>query len=108
MPIRKMARIWAEGFDANSLLAVGGAMMRFDPLPKLASIRSKVLFVLSRTDAHFPPSIAPGVMAALAEAGVDARYFEIDSEHGHLASGLDAAKWEPTLRRFLSELQTVT
>ena len=82
--------------------------MRFDPRPKLGSIRSKDLFVLSRTDAHFPPSIAPGVMAALKEAGVDARYFEIDSEHGHLASGLDAAKWEPTLRRFLSELQTVT
>jgi len=106
--IRKMAQIWAEGFDANSLLALGGAMMRFDPRPKLASIRSKVLFVLSRTDAHFPPSIAAGVMAALEEAGVDARYFEIDSKHGHLASGLDAAKWEPILRRFLSELQTAT
>ena len=103
-----MARIWAEGFDANSLLALGGAMMRFDPRPKHASIRSKVLFVLSRTDAHFPPSIAPGVMAAVEEAGVDARYFEIDSEHGHLASGLDAAKWESILRRFLSELQTAT
>jgi homoserine O-acetyltransferase len=63
--IRKMARIWAEGFDANSLLVLGGAMMRFDPRPKLASIRSKVFFALSRTDAHFPPSIAPGVMAAL-------------------------------------------
>jgi homoserine O-acetyltransferase len=47
-------------------------------------------------------------MAALEEAGVDARYFEIDSKHGHLASGLDAAKWEPILRRFLSELQTAT
>ena len=103
-----MARIWAEGFDANSLLALGGAMMRFDPRPKHASIRSKVLFVLSRTDAHFPPSIAPGVMAAVEEAGVDARYFEIDSEHGHLASGLDAAKWEPILRHFLAELQTAT
>jgi homoserine O-acetyltransferase len=47
-------------------------------------------------------------MAAVEEAGVDARYFEIDSEHGHLASGLDAAKWEPILRRFLSEIQTAT
>ena len=62
----------------HGYLVYDGAMMRFDPRPKLASIRSKVLFVLSRTDAHFPPSIAPGVMAALEEAGVDARYFEID------------------------------
>jgi homoserine O-acetyltransferase len=70
-------------------------MTRFDPGPKLASIRSKVLFVLSRTDEHFPPSITPGVMASLEAAGVDARYFEIDSEHGHLASGLVADKWGP-------------
>jgi len=91
--IRGIARIWGETFDANSLLALGGAMMRFNPIPRLASIRAKVLFVLSRTDEHYPPSIAPGVMAALQSAGVDARYFEIDSEHGHLASGIDAAKW---------------
>jgi homoserine O-acetyltransferase/O-succinyltransferase len=43
-------------------------------------------------------------MKALTQAGVDARYFEIDSPHGHLASGTDAAKWEPALRAFLSEI----
>jgi homoserine O-acetyltransferase/O-succinyltransferase len=99
--VRNMPRIWAEGFDANSLLALGGAMMRFDPRPKLASIRSKVLFVLSRTKTRIS-------RWHLEEVGVDARYFGIDSEHGHLASGLDAAKWEPILKRFLSELQTAT
>jgi len=60
-----------------------------------------VLYVLSRTDALFPPSLAPGVIGSLRQAGVEASYFEIDSEHGHLASGADAAKWAPALREFM-------
>jgi len=63
-----------------------------------------VLYVLSRTDVLFPPSIAPGVMARLAAVGVDATYVEIDSDFGHLASGADAAKWTPALRAFLGRL----
>ena len=54
-----------------------------------------MLYVLSRTDQLFPPSIAPAVMQQLQAAGVDARYFEIDSELGHMASGHDARKWAP-------------
>jgi homoserine O-acetyltransferase len=65
-----------------------------------------VLYVLSRTDALYPPSLAPGVMRQLADAGVDATYFEIDSDHGHLASGADAEKWAPALRAFMSKLET--
>jgi homoserine O-acetyltransferase len=43
-------------------------------------------------------------MRDLAIAGVDARYFEIDSDLGHSASGLEHAKWSPVLRRFLDLL----
>ena len=43
-------------------------------------------------------------MKALKDAGVDARYFEIDSEFGHVASGSDWAKWAPALREFLAPL----
>jgi homoserine O-acetyltransferase/O-succinyltransferase len=60
--------------------------------------------VRCRTDRLFPPSIAPAVMRDLAIAGVDARYFEIDSDLGHSASGLEHAKWSPVLRRFLEPL----
>ncbi|MEQ8397541.1 alpha/beta fold hydrolase [Thalassobaculum sp.] len=102
--IRRMARDWAEQADGHSLLVLGRAMNRYDVRPDLARIKAKLLYVLSRTDALFPPTLAPGVMQALADAGVDAIYEEIDSEHGHLASGSDAAKWEPALRRFLAEL----
>jgi homoserine acetyltransferase len=66
----------------------------------------KVLYVLSRSDVLFPPSRAPEVLAALRDAGVDARYVEIDSEYGHLASGADAAKWAPALRSFIRELSS--
>ena len=60
--------------------------------------------MLSRTDKLFPPSIAPGVMDGLAKAGVQAKYVEIDSDFGHLASGPEWAKWGPALREFISSL----
>ena len=43
--------------------------------------------LLRLVEGSFPVSIAPEVMRALAAAGVEARYFEIDSELGHSASG---------------------
>ena len=67
--------------------------------------RAKVLYVLSRTDKIFPPSIAPGVMDKLTRAGVDAKYFEIDTELGHSASGPEWAKWGPTLKDFIAGLE---
>jgi len=43
-------------------------------------------------------------MQALNEAGVEARYFEIDSDLGHSSSGPEHAKWSPVLREFLAPL----
>jgi len=102
--ITRQARAWAEAFDGNSMIALGRAMDSYDVTPDLKKIKAKVLFVISRTDAYFPPSLEKEVMPALKAAGVDAQYFEIDSEHGHLASGTDAAKWAPALDRFLKSL----
>jgi homoserine O-acetyltransferase len=44
-------------------------------------------------------------MAKLKAAGVEADYFEIDSDFGHSASGLDAAKWAPRLKAFMATLE---
>jgi homoserine O-acetyltransferase len=44
-------------------------------------------------------------MDKLASAGVQAQYFEIDSEFGHQASGPEWAKWAPALRTFLEKLE---
>ena len=70
----------------------------------ISKFKARVLYVLSRTDVLFPPSLAPDLMAQFAAAGVEASYFEIDSEHGHLAAGTDWAKWAPTLRAFMDRL----
>jgi homoserine O-acetyltransferase len=102
--IRALATNWAKNWDANSLLILRRALLGFDTRPDFAKIKAKVLYVLCRTDALFPPKIAPGVMQALETAGVEARYFEIDSELGHTSSGPEHAKWSPVLREFLAPL----
>jgi len=104
--LHRIAAGWADVFDANSLFILGRALESFDVTSQLAKIKVPVLYVLSRTDALFPPSLAPGVMRDLKNAGVDATYFEIDSDHGHLASGADADKWAPALRSFMTKLET--
>ena len=102
--IRDLARQWAQNWDANSLIILRRALLGFDTVPEFGRIKAKVLYVLCRTDALFPPAIAPEVMQALAAAGVEARYFEIDSDLGHTSSGPEHAKWSPVLREFLEPL----
>ncbi|HEX3758956.1 MAG TPA: alpha/beta fold hydrolase [Kofleriaceae bacterium] len=102
--LRAIARRWAEVFDPHALFVLGDAANEFDATPELARLRARVLFVLSTTDALFPPAIAPPVMAALHAAGVEATYEELDSPYGHMAPGLDAAKWAPALARLMASV----
>jgi homoserine O-acetyltransferase len=104
--IRAQAEGWARNWDANSLVILRRATIGFDTVKDFGKIRAKLLYVLCRTDKLFPPSLVPEVMPALAAAGVAARYFEIDSEMGHLASGPEHAKWSPALREFLAPLMS--
>jgi homoserine O-acetyltransferase/O-succinyltransferase len=103
--IRELSVKWAGEFDPNSLVTLRKASVRFDAASNFGKIRARVLYVLSRTDKLFPPAIAPGVMDKLAGAGVQAQYFEIDTEFGHQASGPEWAKWAPALRTFLEKLE---
>ncbi|MBS0524794.1 MAG: alpha/beta fold hydrolase [Proteobacteria bacterium] len=104
--IRKRAETWSKVFDGNSLVTLRRASVRFDAEKDMAKIKAKVLYVLSRTDKVFPPKVlATAVMAKLEAAGVTADYYEIDSDFGHSASGLDAAKWAPRLRTFMAGLE---
>jgi len=63
-------------WDANSLIILRRALLGFDTRPDFARIKAKVLYILCRTDALFPPKIAPDVIKALTVAGVEARYFD--------------------------------
>lgn len=102
--IVKAATPWVNAFDGNSMVVLRRALEGFDTTKDFNKIKAKVFYVISRTDNLFPPKIAPDVMAKLKAAGVDARYFEIDSELGHLASGPEGDKWGPPLREFLAPL----
>ena len=103
--VARRALTWAKVFDGNSLVTLRKASVKFDAAKDFNKMKAKVLYVLSRTDKVFPPSIAPDVMAQLKAAKVDADYFEIDSEFGHSASGLDAAKWALRLKAFMVGLE---
>ena len=103
--LRRIASTWADTFDANSLFILAQALMRYGIQNDYAKIRVPVLYVLSTTDVLYPPALAPGVMAGLRAAGVNATYFELVSQHGHLASGADAAKWAPALTAFIQKLE---
>jgi homoserine O-acetyltransferase len=102
--IQRRARDWATGFDANALVVLRRANIRFDVEPLFGRIRARVLYVLSRTDRIFPPSLFARVMPRLAAAGVAAESFEIDTDKGHSSGGADAAKWAHVLRRFMDSL----
>jgi hypothetical protein len=95
---------WAAKWDANSLIILRRALLGFDTRPDFARIKAKVLYILCRTDALFPPKIAPDVIKTLTAAGVEACYFELDSDLGHSSSGPEHAKWSPVLREFLAPL----
>jgi len=68
---------WSKVFDANSLVVLRKASVRFDAEKDMARTRA---------------------------AGVSADYVEIDSDFGRSASGLDAAKWAPWLKAFMAGL----
>ena len=102
--IRQTAANWARNWDAHSLIILRRALLGFDTRPDFAAIKAKVLYILCRSDALFPPKIAPAVIEALHNAGVEARYFKLDSDMGHSSSGPEHAKWSPVLREFLAPL----
>jgi homoserine O-acetyltransferase len=104
--IRRQAEAWARRFDAHSLVVLRKASVRFDAQRDFGAIKSKVLYVLSRTDQLFPPAMGARVMGRLQAAGVDATYVEINTDYGHLASGREAEQWAPALQRFLERLST--
>ena len=101
--IERLAADWAAVFDPNALMTLTRACDRFDVRPRLRDMRAPLLYVNSRTDIGFPPELAAEVLPILEAAGVRARYIELDSDKGHLASGADAALWSDDLRRFLAQ-----
>ena len=58
--LEQLAETWARQFDPNSMVTLRKAAVSYDAERDFSRIRARVLYVLSRTDKLFPPSIAPG------------------------------------------------
>ena len=101
--MREVTTKWASEFDANALITLRRANVRFDATPLADNIRAPVLYVLSRTDSLYPPSLAQPTLDRLHEAGKSARYFEIDSDYGHFAPSADWHLWGDELARFIDQ-----
>lgn len=101
--LRQTAKAWAEEFDANSLIVLRKASMTHDVEPRAGNIKAPLLYVLSRTDALFPPSLAEPTMTLLKDAGINASYHELDSEYGHRGPTSDWQGWAPQLQAFLDK-----
>ena len=97
----RLAEPWANDFDANSLIVLRKAAIQFDARPNIAKARAPLLYVLSRSDKLFPPSIAPDTIKMLQDVGVDATFFELDSDNGHRAPSVDWQNWTNELDAFL-------
>jgi homoserine O-acetyltransferase len=94
---------WASEFDANALITLRRANVRFDATPFVDNIRAPLLYVLSRTDSLYPPDLAQPATELLHNAGKDARYFELDSDYGHFAPSADWRAWGDELARFIDQ-----
>lgn len=99
----EVAAKWASEFDANSLITLRRANSRFDAAAGVDNIRTPMLYVLSRTDALYPPELAQPTLALMHEAGKTASYFEIDSDYGHFAPSADWRLWGDELARFIEQ-----
>ncbi len=100
------AREWAREFDANCLITQMRAMASFDVEGELDKIQAKVLYILCDTDEWFPSSIGKEVTLKLTNAGVDVKFLEVHSRHGHYATTEEPEKWVPEAEKFLQKLNT--
>jgi homoserine O-acetyltransferase len=103
-------RSFCNRFDANSYLAVTRAMELFEfgdgpdeEARLLSRIRARTLLVGIRSDWMFPPSDIRALAYRMAAIGVDARYAEMESAHGHDGFLADSHELEPLLRPILEE-----
>ena len=103
--IARQARAWAHDVRRPFAARPGPRRERLRCRAAGVAHRARVLL---RAVAHrqaVPADARAGAMAALAGAPAWMRAtIEIDSEHGHLASGADAGKWAPALQAFMAEL----
>ena len=93
----------AVGGDANDLIYQLEAARTYDPEPRLAAIKARVLAINAEDDERNPVEL--GVLPRLTPRLSQGRYLIIPASadtRGHATTG-DARTWAPELERFLAE-----
>lgn len=99
--IAAMADTWAHEFDANAMVTLLKAALKFDVRPALGRITADVLYVIASSDKLFPPN--PQDLAALqtTRGQRPLHYVEMQTPFGHQASGPAHALWSGALQTLL-------
>ncbi|MEN9538028.1 MAG: Homoserine O-acetyltransferase [Pseudomonadota bacterium] len=95
------ARAWSQQFDANSMVVLAAAAEHFDVASRVEAIRARTLLVQCNTDKVFPASEES--RALLARVSAPTRYVELDSPYGHMASGVEIARWQDQIAWLLED-----
>lgn len=108
--LRHQGHSFVDRFDANSYLYVTRAMDYYDLAARHdgrladAFIDTPVRFCLFSfsSDWHYPPLASREITRALAAAGAEVSYLEIETDNGHDAFFLEEPVFEDALAGFLS------
>nr|WP_226990604.1 homoserine O-acetyltransferase [Methanosarcina acetivorans] len=101
---------FTKRFDANSYLYITKAVDYFDLakngslIEGFSGVTAKYLVISISSDWLYPPYQSQEIVSALTANGVDARYEEIRSQHGHDAFLLEEGQLSYLLRSFLSHI----
>ena len=99
------AKSWAKIYDGHSLVTLRRAIDGFDITKQYDRLKkTKVLYVISKTDKLFDLTDCAAQALDMRRAGVDLSYIEMPSTKGHMASHADAAMWAPMLAAFMKGL----
>lgn len=103
--------IFTRRFDANSYLIITRAMDNFHPAngyeserAALARIKLKILLVGISSDWLFPAAEVKALAERMCEAGADAEYAEIISDHGHDGFLAEPELLAPLIHRMIGNL----
>lgn len=98
------ANTWSKQFDANSLSLLYEAGIGSSAIPIAHQIKAPLLNILSRSDSVVDVRDGPATVELLRDAGVEATFFEIDTDYGHTGPILEPDKWAGTLQQFLESV----
>jgi homoserine O-acetyltransferase/O-succinyltransferase len=101
-------------FDANSYVHISKAMDTFDPAygyeseeQAFSRIQARMLLVGISSDWLFPAPDVRDLANRIGQAGVDVRYSELESSHGHDGFLADVTALIPLVNNAFSERQTL-